>query len=418
MNIILNILLWFAYLVSLFFGIFWLLVFLLDNTKKTKTNLTEFKPVTVMMPCWNKEPYVAQAIDSVLSLNYPDLELIVVEDKSDDNTLSEIKKTIAKYPNRDIKLIVHKKNLGKGHSMNEALKIARGTYIVNFDADSIVEKDALLKLLPEFKENVAAVLPAMKVYKPKNLLQKMQWYEYILNLFYKEIMSRINCVHVAPGPFSIYKTDILRKVGGFDASQNPRNLTEDLEIALRLQSKNYILVQSMAAEVRTFSPDNIKELYAQRNRWYKGSILNAIKYKHLMFNKKYGDFGMIQMPTIVISGVVALILIGSIFFSFLKSNISAIKNLFLIKFDLLPFLKNFTLNFNFLDLNYTNIFVAVIMLSITAYVFYKSHTFTNEKIFKQGIFSVVFYTLMYFLILSTMWIGITFDLVRGKTQKW
>jgi len=143
------------------------------------------------------------------------------------------------------------------------------------DADSYVSKDALHKILPEFtNDNIAAVLPLLKVRNPKNFLQKMQWLEYIVNMFYKELMSKLDCVHVSPGPFSVYKKSILMKIGGFDEN----NLTEDLEITLRLQKYNYRIVQLLNTDVHTIAPETFKELYKQRNRWFKGAVLNAVAY--------------------------------------------------------------------------------------------------------------------------------------------
>ncbi|MBI2541949.1 glycosyltransferase family 2 protein [Candidatus Woesearchaeota archaeon] len=408
--------LWTAYLISLYFAVFWFLV-LIDRETKQKTKKLKSHPlVSIAIPAYNEEKNIAKTLASLTELKYPKnkLEIIVVNDGSTDGTKEAVTKLISENRQFDIKLI-NKKNQGKGAALNHALKTARGEFFVCLDADSIVTKGALLKILPHFTSgNIAVVLPLLKVEKPKNIWQKMQWLEYIVNMFYKKLMGKLNCVHVSPGPFSVYRKSILKNIGGFDEN----NLTEDLEITLRLQSKNYIIVQLLDAEVFTLAPKTFKELYKQRNRWYKGSVINAFRYKHMMFNKQYGDFGMIQMPTIIISGLIAMILVSSAMYYGLKPYFKIMHNSIFIDFDFYTLAKAFKFDFSFMDLNYMAILVAAIMLAISVLVLKKSHTATNENPNKHGLFSLVSYTFFYFLVIGFIWVGITLDLMFGKKQKW
>ena len=414
--VLVKIVLWTAYLISLFFAIFWFLV-LIDTDKKQKTRkLKKYPFVSIAIPAYNESRNIVATLNSLTKLNYPKdkFEIIVVNDGSTDNTKNVVEGFIAKNKNYHIN-IINKKNEGKGAALNDSLAISKGKFFICLDADSIVTKDALEKILPHFTDdNIAVVLPLLKVEKPKNIWQKMQWLEYIVNMFYKKLMSRLNCVHVAPGPFSVYRKDILKKVSGFDED----NMTEDLEITLRLQSKNYKIIQLLDAEVFTIAPKTFKELYKQRNRWYKGSVINAFKYRYMMFNRKYGDFGIIQMPTIIISGLVAIILVTSSLYYGLKPYAKAIYNSIFIDFDFYPLLKTFKYDFSLLDLNYTTIFVAIIMLAISIFVLRKSHVETKERANKHGIFSLVSYLFFYFLIIGFIWVGIMLDFAFGKKQKW
>jgi len=93
--------------------------------------------------------------------------------------------------------------------MNAGINVAKGEFFAGLDADSFVREDALKKLLPYFtEEDIAAVLPLIKIRNPRNVLQRLQWYEFIVNMFYKKIASLINCIHVTPGPFSVYRTEL------------------------------------------------------------------------------------------------------------------------------------------------------------------------------------------------------------------
>lgn len=414
--IFMKILLWSAYFISLYFAIFWFLV-LLDKEKKPKTiKLKKYPAVSIVVPAYNEEKNIQTTLKSLISLDYPGnkLEIIVVNDGSRDNTKSIVKDFIAKNKAFDIKLI-DKNNEGKGAALNDGLRLAKGEFFVCLDADSIVTKDSLKKILPHFtNKNIAVVLPMLKVAKPKNIWQKMQWLEYIVNMFYKKLMSRLDCVHVSPGPFSVYRKEILDKVGGFDEN----NLTEDLEVTLRLQSKNYRIVQLLDAEVFTMAPKTFKELYKQRNRWFKGAVLNALKYRYMIFNKKYGDFGLMQMPTIIVSGILAVILFAAVAYYGLKPYFNAFYNSIFIDFDFYTLIKTFKMDFSLLDLNYTTLLILIVMVGISIYILRKSHAVTKEKVNKHGVLSLLAYLLFYFLVLGFVWMGIILDLAFRKKQKW
>ena len=137
------------------------------------------------------------------------------------------------------------------------MKIAKGEFFACLDADSYVEKDTLTKMLVLYeKENdpdLTIVTPAMKVKKPKNLIQKLQRVEYILTLFVSRLMSRLDCIYVAPGPFSLYRKKTIIDMGGFEVG----NLTEDQEIAYRAQKHQYKIKQCYNAYVYTIAPKTL-----------------------------------------------------------------------------------------------------------------------------------------------------------------
>ncbi len=417
METFIRILIWFAYLIALYFVVFWLLVLFEGKKRERPKKLKKFPLVTIAIPAYNEEKRIKRTLTSILRLEYPikKLEFVVINDGSTDKTKKIVEKIIKENRKFNIKLI-NQENKGKGAALNAALKQAKGEFFICLDADSFVKKDALKKILPHFdKKDIACVLPVLKVEKPKNFLQRMQWFEYIINMFYKELMSRLNCIHVAPGPFSIYRTGIIRKLGYFDEEFN---LTEDLEMALRLQSKHYRIIQLLEGGVSTIAPKTLKQLYKQRNRWYKGSIYNALRYRKMMLNKNYGDFGLIQMPLIIISGVLAVIIMSALIYYNLWIPTKNINNLRYIGFDILTLIKNFSLDFHVLDLNFTSIFIAVIMLVVSLYIFIKSHAHTREKVKKYGILSIGVYLLVYFILLGVMWVGILTEMLVGKKQRW
>jgi len=262
---------------------------------------------------------------------------------------------------------------------------------------------------------VAAVLPLIKIKNPKGILQKVQHYEYLINMFYKRIMSHLNCVHVTPGPFSVYRKKIVDKLGGFRKGHN----TEDLELALRIQKHNYKIIQLGGVEVRTYLPNNMKDLYYQRHRWNRGALLNVWDYKKMVFNKKYGDFGMLQLPMVLCSGFLAMIVIFfMLYHNILKPLIKSVHNLSLVNFDIFSFITNFEINFNLLDFNYYKLIIMGTVLVIAFVVILLSHKYTQEKIAGQGVLSLVAYIFIYYLFLGTVWLGITKDLILRRVKEW
>lgn len=415
MNILTDAILSILYMITFFYTVFWLIT-LSDFKEKKQKKTKEFPMVSVAIPAFNEEETVTKTIQSLVDLDYPKekLEIIVVNDGSTDKT-REIVKDFIKNSNYNITLI-NQENHGKWHALNQALDITNGEFFACLDADSFVKEDTLKKMLPHFKEkNVGAVLPLLKIKDPKNILQKIQWYEYIINMFYKRLLSHLNCIHVAPGPFSIYRKKIIKDLGGFRKG----HYTEDLEMGLRLQKHNYRLVQLMDAEVYTYTPDNMKSLYRQRMRWNKGSVLNVWDYKKMMFNKDYGDFGMFQLPLILTAGFIALFLVAFIIYqNLLKPLSKTLYNLSLVNFDIFTFISNFKLNLIALDINYYRLIILFVMFSVSITVFIIAHRYTKERITKQGIFPLVTFLFFYYIFLGIVWGSIAKDLILRKKERW
>ncbi|HSU72768.1 MAG TPA: glycosyltransferase family 2 protein [Candidatus Binatia bacterium] len=415
MNLLAQILLWIAAIVSMYFAVFWFLVILDTPQKIQRKHWKEWPLLSVIIPAYQEEDCIRETMESVLNADYPRLQLIVVNDGSTDRTEERARAIAARYPSRDI-TILSQKNAGKGAALNAGLKLARGEFFATMDSDSYVHADAPKKLLSYFTaEDIAAVVPAMKVRTPKNFLQKLQWYEYNVNMFYKELMGRLDALHVIPGPFPIYRTEVIRKLKGFATDGN---LTEDLEMTLRLQRNQHRIVQAMDAIVETIAPATFKEFYAQRNRWFKGSLLNAMEYRGMTFNRAFGDFGMIQMPTLLISGALALILIVTGVYYGVKPIITLGYHLAYVNFDILTLLRNLHWNLTIFDLDFMSIALTVSMLTMSLFVFFLAHRITREPVLKHGWFTASVFLLLYYLALGVVWAGVAVDLLRGKRQRW
>ena len=407
------IIIWIIYFCFLYFVIFWLLNFFYTDINEKNKVLKKVPFVTIGIPAYNEEKSIAATIASAVELDYDrnKLEIIVVNDGSKDRTSFVVRACIKKY--RDTKIIlINQKNTGKGGALNKALSIAKGEYFVSLDADSFVKKDALKILIPHFDaKDVAAVLPLMKIKQPKGLIQKIQWAEYMVNLFYKRLMAILDCIQVTPGPFSVYRKDILIKIGGYDDF----NLTEDMELTLRLQKNHYKIKQIMNTEVYTVPPSTLKAFFKQRNRWYKGTIINAFKYRDMTFNKEYGDFGIIQMPRLIAEGflaVSAFFIVGYI--SIVRPLWFKFHNYALINFDFFPLITKWFTNFSLLDLDYTNLFFTISMTFIVAILLYLAHKHTRERFSLNSLIAIPLYIFFYSILASLALLSVYVDLIRGR----
>ncbi len=400
-----EVIMWCIYFISLYFTVFWFLVFIEYDAKDRKRRLRGFPLVSIVIPAYNEEKSILKTLESVFGLDYPKrrVDIIVVNDGSTDATASIVQAVQKTHTN--VRLITQK-NQGKGVALNRGLELAKGEYYVCLDADSFVEPDALKTLLPEFDSEAKGAT---------NLLQKIQFTEYLVNIFYKKLMAKLDCVHVSPGPFSVYRTAVLREVGGFDTD----NLTEDLEMTLRLQEYNYRIKQNMNTVVWTLTPKKLDAYIRQRRRWFKGGFSNAIAYRKMLFNRRWGDFGLIQLPVLIVSAFIASALLLATAYYSLKPYMKYLWKMQYVGFDFWTFIKDITPNINILDFNYATLILALLLFTISMFILYYAHRRTREPALKHGKISFFFFIFFYFFLLGFVWMDILIrDVILRKKQRW
>lgn len=308
-----------ALFISLYFEVFMLVSFIQSKMNRGARRIVSFDElshiptVAIIVPCFNEAKTVAGTIQSLLALDYPRdmLEVIVVDDGSTDETLA-----VAQQFKFDPRVkVFHKDNGGKHSAMNFGLGTTQAELIGCLDADSIVDAGALKHIVPIFEyERVAAVTPGILIKKPETILQHMQNAEYRLSIFNRFTLSSLGSAFIAPGPFSIFRTAVVREAGGWRHGHS----TEDLEIALRIQHMGYSIGNAPGAAVYTGTPRTVRALFRQRVRWTYGFLRNAIDYRHMFGNRSYGNLGLVVLPT-------ALISIGIAIFFFVRVAYFAIR---------------------------------------------------------------------------------------------
>ncbi|MFO7794471.1 MAG: glycosyltransferase family 2 protein, partial [Candidatus Nanohaloarchaea archaeon] len=286
---------WLLIFSSVFLSVFYLSIYSSVKDREEKVEELESYPsVTILMPAYNESEVVEEALNSVKELDYPDYDVLFVNDASTDDTLEKAKK----YASDKINILEHEVNKGKAAALNTGLEEASGDYVVVQDADSKIENQLLYKAVTNMENDkgLGAVIASIKPLKADNFIRRLQTVEYQLTNFYRMLMTEINTLNVTPGAFSIYRTSDVKSVGGFDVG----NLTEDLEMAFKLRKSGKMFEMIYFDSSYTDFPATFKGLYNQRVRWSRGFIYNGWKYKEMFFNKKYGYFGTLQLPMLVI----------------------------------------------------------------------------------------------------------------------
>ena len=283
--------------ISLYFEVFLLVLYIKHRTEIKSEMLADSASgedllyTSVIVPCFNEEETVDKTVMSLLSMDYPKdkLEILIIDDGSTDGTW----KHIQKYK-KNMQVKMYKKvNGGKHSALNFGISKAKGDVIGCLDADSFVDKTALKYMMTYFKDpKTMAVTPSIKVFNPRNFLQRMQWSEYTLGILIAKLFSYADAVLVMPGPFSMFRKEVFKIIGNYKKAHQ----TEDMEITLRLHRKKLQIKNSHRSYVYTTAPKTIKTLYKQRLRWNFGFIKNAMDYREMLFNKKYGNYGMLVLP--------------------------------------------------------------------------------------------------------------------------
>jgi len=400
----------------LYSTVFWMLLYfenkhILRHDPKPKS----FPFISILIPAHNEERSIERAIKSCLGLTYPNKEVIVIANGCTDKTAELCKK----YAEDGQITLIELKESGKALAMNAGLKVAKGELFCCLDADSSFRSDSLENMIGYFEDpKVGAVCSSVKVLDPKTIIQKVQWVEYMFATYLRKLGSMINVLYVVPGPGSMYRRDVISKIGGF----NEKSLVEDMEIAFRLQDNGYTIKNSAKADVDTIAPLSLLDLIKQRIRWHAGFYDTAKQYKHMIFNPKYSHLGMWMIP----SAIIWVLIVLTVFFKILYDSIALmavpIKSLFVVGFDLQLFIEK--LIESFWDyFRFTPSYVIVMSLMFTFMgiaVIYMGLKIAGEKVDLRNKFPFyAFYLIGYSLLLGLCWLSAsTFILFRGKVNKW
>lgn len=266
------------YMLLLFFSIIKVLIKTADEkeSKLKKSN----KKVSVIIPAYNEEKVIEQSMRSIINQTHPNIELIVVDDGSTDNTSL----VAQKYTYLPFVKVLKKPNEGKAKAINYGIEHSTGELIMVVDADSKLEKDAVELMARYFEDpQIAAVAGAVFVNNQVNFITKLQALEYIEGLnMVRNGQAFLKLVNIIPGPIGMFRKDALYEVGLYDDD----TFAEDCDVTLKLLTHGYKIDFESEAIAKTEAPEHFLDLIKQRYRWTRG-ILQAIrKHKSLLWNFK------------------------------------------------------------------------------------------------------------------------------------
>lgn len=294
-------------------------------------------PVSLLVPAHNEARTIVDSLHSLLRLNYGEYEIVVINDGSTDDTLDTLRKAF-RLQRSDAPLhqqlpcgkvratyrslthpnitVLDKDRGGKSDALNAGLNASRYPLFCSIDADSLIEEDALLRLVKPFVEAPQETVAAggivrvangctisegrvVEVSLPHSRIAVMQVIEYLRAfLAGRAGWSAARSLLIISGAFGLYRKREIIDIGGYSSSTD----TEDAELVVRLhrvlsdQGRRYRIVFVPDPVCWTEVPETLEVLTAQRSRWHRGLLQTLWLYRGMMFRRKYGTVGMLGMP--------------------------------------------------------------------------------------------------------------------------
>jgi cellulose synthase/poly-beta-1,6-N-acetylglucosamine synthase-like glycosyltransferase len=294
-------------------------------------------PVTIVMPAWNEQEVIVDAVRGVLTVDYPTLQVCVVDDGSSDETLERLIAAFelapinliarqwlptlpvhafyvsAKFPQL---LVLTKQNGGKSDALNAGLNSCRTPYFCTLDADCILERDAILRLVRRIVSDPVTIAASggtvrvlngctvesgqvAKVNLPRTALERFQVVEYLRTfLFGRTGWSRMGGTLIISGAFALFHRETVVEAGGFSGD----TVTEDMELILRLRrwasDHGRVLRTAFSSDPVCWvvCPHSLRMLGRQRRRWQLGLCQTLWKNRTMFFDPAFGSFGWLSLP--------------------------------------------------------------------------------------------------------------------------
>lgn len=264
--------------------------------------------VSIIVPAYNEEINAVKTIENLLQQDYPDFNIIFVDDGSRDSTY---RKVLDAFCENDKVMVLTKPNGGKASALNFGIGKAKSDYVICIDADTQLRRDAVTQLMKKMlvqisdDKPVGAVAGNVKVGNENTLLTKWQSIEYTTaQNFDRRAFDLMNGITVVPGAIGAFRKEAIETAGGFTTD----TLAEDCDLTIRIVRNGYRVVNCAEAIAITEAPETLKQFMKQRFRWSYGIMQAFWKNKDACFNPKYKWLGMVSLPNILIFQIILPIL--------------------------------------------------------------------------------------------------------------
>lgn len=293
-------------------------------------------PISLLIPAYNEQENIVSNIKSLMKIDYPQFEIVVVNDGSTDKTHEKIVETFGLYkiesavktsiPTNEVRgvyynieypnlIYVDKENGGKSDALNAGINISSYPLFACLDADSRIEPDALLRLSVEFLKNTDTVVAGGLVriangFKirdgrvcgfsmPQKMIERFQIVEYYRSFLSGRVSwGATNSMLIVSGAFGVFKKQAVIEVGGYKTN----TIGEDMEIVVRLHKymranrRKYKIIFCEDAVCWTQGPMSVNDIRSQRRRWQIGLLDTLLAHKGLFLNPRYGSVGLAAIP--------------------------------------------------------------------------------------------------------------------------
>lgn len=303
-----------------------------------------FPSLNIIIPCFNEEKTIEKAINFLKDLDYPNLKITILNDGSRDRTLEILKNKLGLrprpfsyhpvIPTQSVKnlyesssgdfLVVDKINGGKADTLNAGINLCQSDLVCCVDADTVIKKDALKRMVLPFLHDrrVVAIGGSVRIKNdseslnrfpaqlksPESVLATLQAMEYIRSInIARNAMSLMNANLIVSGAFGIFKTGILKQIGGYEKFSKG----EDLELLTRIhflmlqQKKAYRIAQVYPADSFTQAPETFRELKSQRKRWQVGLVSTLRAHFLKFFKYPFSPITLFSLPYYLLFEVIS-----------------------------------------------------------------------------------------------------------------
>jgi cellulose synthase/poly-beta-1,6-N-acetylglucosamine synthase-like glycosyltransferase/peptidoglycan/xylan/chitin deacetylase (PgdA/CDA1 family)/spore germination protein YaaH len=267
----------------------------IKEKRKKPFNQNYTPKVSIIVPAFNEELNAERTVHNLLKSNYPDLEIIFVDDGSKDQTYTKVKTTFEK----DSRVtVLTKPNGGKAAALNFGIQEATGEILVCIDADTVLLSDAIPKMIPYFADPlVGAVAGNVRVGNTLNLLTNWQSIEYTTSQnFDRRAFDAVNAILVVPGAIGAFRKTAMAEIDGFTTD----TLAEDCDLTLRMLRAGYRIRTCNEALALTEAPETLNMFMKQRSRWTFGMMQSFWKHRDLLFISKKLNISWIALPNLLI----------------------------------------------------------------------------------------------------------------------
>ncbi|MEZ5351601.1 MAG: glycosyltransferase family 2 protein [Bryobacteraceae bacterium] len=277
-----------------------------------EAELDHYPMVTMILPAHNEGPVIESSIRGAMNMDYPNFEVIVVDDGSTDDTFERARNMVPEYGGK--LQAITQPNGGKSKALNNGISCARGEFVLCTDADSRLEPQTLKEAIKHFSDpEVCAVAGNVKIANRLNMLTRLQSLEYIegLNLV-RAAQAFLQKITVIPGPSGVFRKQVIIDIGGYLSD----TFAEDCDLTLRLMLSGKRIKYESRCVAWTEAPEEVAALFKQRYRWGRGILQAILKHRKALWKPFPDPLGWLMLWNMLFESVamVAMDFVGILLF--------------------------------------------------------------------------------------------------------